>query len=175
MDVEISPEVTKAVEDVMSDVAPKVVEEFIQQLRRQISPEQIKEKAQQLLDSEELRKEVAVRQVFLTLDLYEIQMANWVDILKTTKESLDEVLRLKAISIKAANEETKKLREVDLAEVALNKARAEEDWDIALLRFKKVRGHLFGAIIILVLGIFVGQTIASFQPAAKCPPIQRKK
>jgi hypothetical protein len=163
MEVKIPEEVTEAINDALKDVAPDAVKAYIQQLRRHISPEEIREKATQLLDSEELRKEVAVQQVFLTLDLYEIQMANWADILKSTKESLEEVLALRVVEIKAANEKARVLREVELAEVLLHKTRAEEDWDIALLRFRKIKGHLIVGALLLVLGVFIGQAVESYR------------
>jgi ABC-type oligopeptide transport system substrate-binding subunit len=167
MKVEIPQEVSEAINDALKDVAPNAVKDYIQQLRRHISTEEIKEKATQLLDSEELRKEVAVQQVFLTLDLYEIQMANWADILKSTKESLEELLSLRVVEIKAANEKTRVLREVELAEVLLHKTRAEEDWDIALLRFRKIKGHLIVGALLLVLGVFIGQAIESARHSAQ--------
>jgi ABC-type oligopeptide transport system substrate-binding subunit len=176
MEVKIPEEVTEAINDAFKDVAPDAVKAYIQQLRRHISPEEIREKATQLLDSEELRKEVAVQQVFLTLDLYEIQMANWADILKSTKESLEEVLSLRVVEIKAANEKARVLREVELAEVLLHKTRAEEDWDIALLRFRKIKGHLIVGALLLVLGVFIGQAIESARhPAQVVHPKGQKK
>jgi hypothetical protein len=170
--VEIPQEVTEAINDALKDVAPNAVKDYIEQLRRHISSEEIQKKAKELLDSEELRKEVSVHQVFLTLDLYQIQMANWADILKSTKESLEEVLTLRAVEIKASNEKTRVLREVELAEVLLHKTRAEEDWDIALLRFRKVKGHLIVGALLLVLGVFIGQTIESARPPS--PSINHK-
>jgi hypothetical protein len=167
MEVKIPEEVTEAINDALKDVAPDAVKDYIQQLRRHISPEEIREKATQLLDSEELRKEVAVQQVFLTLDLYEIQMANWADILKSTKESLEEVLALRVVEIKAAKEKARALREVELAEVLLHKTRAEEDWDIALLRFRKIKGHLIVGALLLVLGVFIGQAVESTRHPAQ--------
>jgi hypothetical protein len=176
MEVKIPEEVTEAINDALKDVAPNAVKDYIQQLRRHISPEEIREKATQLLDSEELRKEVAVQQVFLTLDLYEIQMANWADILKSTKESLEEVLALRVVEIKAAKEKARALREVELAEVLLHKTRAEEDWDIALLRFRKIKGHLIVGALLLVLGVFIGQAVESYRHPVQVinPKGQRK-
>jgi hypothetical protein len=174
--IEIPEEVAQAIDEVLKDVGPKAVEDYMQQLRQHISPEEIREKAVQLLSSDELRKQVAVQQVFLTLDLYEIQMANWADILKTTKEALEEVLALQAIEIKAANEKTRALREVELAEVLLRKTRAEEDWDIALLRLSKVKVHLIIGALLLVLGMFLGQAIESHKTPIQTvhPKVQKK-
>jgi hypothetical protein len=176
MKVEIPQEVSEAINDALKDVAPTAVKDYIEQLRRHISPEEIREKATELLDSEELRKEVAVQQVFLTLDLYEIQMANWADILKSTKESLEEVLALRMVEIKSANEKTRVLREVELAEVLLHKTRAEEDWDIALLRFRKIKGHLIVGSLLLVLGVFIGQAVEGYRhPVQSVHPKGQKK
>jgi hypothetical protein len=176
MKVEIPQDVEKAIADALKDVGPNAVQDYIQQVRRHISPEEIREKAMQLLDSEELRKQVAVQQVFLSLDLYEIQMANWGDILKSTKESLEEVLALRVLEIKSANEKARVLREVELAEVLLHKTKAEEDWDIALLRFRKIKGHLIVGALLLVIGVFIGQAVEGYKnPVQTIHPKGSKK
>lgn len=155
----------EAVDATMRQALIQVIDTVYNQMRSLISVKDIRVTGTELLHSEDLRKEMSVRQAFLTLDLYEIQRANWSDLLSEEKERLEEVLALRKIEIKASNEKIRLLREVELAEVALNKAKAEEDWDIALLRFRKIRGHLFVGAILLVAGIFLGQAIAFTQQA----------
>lgn len=173
--LEITEETTQAIGLVVKNFLPQAVDEIFEQLRSHISPEQIRAKAKELLESEELRKEVSVRQVFLTLDLDEIQRANWADILNETKEQTEQVLELRKLEIKAANEKIRVLREVDLAEVTLNKARAEQDFDIALLRFRKIKGHIFLAAVFLVVGLFLGQAISSVNPGQQPTPVKVQK
>jgi hypothetical protein len=153
----------EAVDATMRQALIQVIDTVYNQMRSLISVKDIRVTGTELLHSEDLRKEMSVRQAFLTLDLFEIQRANWADLLSEEKERLDEILALRKVEIKASEVKIKKLREVELAEVALNKAKAEEDWDIALHRFRKVKGHLFVGAILLVAGFFLGQAIASFQ------------
>jgi hypothetical protein len=147
------------VEATVKDGLSQVVEAVYNQMRSLISVSDIRAKGLELLNSEDLRKEMSVRQAFLTMDLYQIQMSNWVDILQETKDFLDEILALRKVEIKAEAKKLQLLREVQLAEVAVHKAKAEEDWDIALLRFRKIKGHLFLGAVLLVAGVFIGQAI----------------
>ena len=159
----------EAIGATMRQALSQVVETVYQQMRTQISVKDIRETGIELLKSEDLRTEMSVHQAFLTMDLYEIQRQNWADLLKSDKESLNEVLALRKAEINSLKEKERLFREVELAEIEVHKRRAEEDWDIALLRFHKIKGHLFAGAIILVAGIFIGQAINSIMQPAPQP------
>lgn len=149
----------QAIDATVRQAMLQVVDTIYNQMKSLISVPEIRKRSQELIDCEDLRKEMSVRQSFLTMDLYEIQRSNWADILNSYEERLKEVLALRKTEIKASQEKLRLLREVELAEVALHKAKAEENFDIALLRFRKIKGHLFFGALLLVLGIFLGQFI----------------
>jgi hypothetical protein len=159
----------EAVDSAMRQALAQVIDTVYNQMRSQISVKDIRETGMQLIESEDLRQEMSIHQAFLTMDLYQIQLTNWVDILKTTKDSLDEVLALRKVEIKALQEKNRLLREVELAEVALVKAKAEEDWDIALLRFRKIKGYLIVGVFLLVFGVLVGQVIEGMKRDSQVP------
>jgi hypothetical protein len=163
------------IESTVKEGMTQVVAAVYNQMRSLISVKDIRAAGLELLNSEDLRKEMSIRQASLTMELYQIQMTNWVDILQETKDFLDEVLALRRLELHSLEEKNRLLREVELAEVALAKAKAEEDWDIALLRFRKVKGHLIVGAILLTVGIFLGQFIESVKHGTPPPHAKVQK
>jgi len=152
----------EAIDYVAREASALAVREVFDALRADVSTQRIRETARKLIESGELRAEVSTQQTFLTLDLYQIQLTNWRDIVASDKEALEELLALRKEEVKSLQVKNKLLREVELAEVQLAKAKSEEDFDIAMLRLSKIRGHLIMGAILLVLGVFIGQAIEGF-------------
>jgi hypothetical protein len=152
----------EAIDYVAREASAMAVREVFDALRADISTQRIRETARKLIESGELRAEVSTQQTFLTLDLYQIQLTNWRDIVASDKEALEELLALRKEEVKSFQVKNELLRKVELAEVQLAKARSEENFDIAMFRFRRVKGHLIVGAILLVVGVFVGQTIEGF-------------
>jgi flagellar biosynthesis component FlhA len=167
----------QAIDEVVQKSQAMAIADVYRHLRSRIDVKKIIQTAHQLvrLDSDELRAEMAQYQTFLTLDLDEIQRSNWRDILKSDKESLEELLALRREEVKSLQAKVKYTREVELAEVQLAKAKSEQDFDIAMLRLHKVKGHLIAGLIILVVGIFVGQAVEGFNRDRSTPPPKTQK
>lgn len=161
----------QSIDEVVQKSQAMAIADVYRHLRSRIDVKKIIQTAHQLvrLDSDELRAEMAQYQTFLTLDLDEIQRSNWRDILKSDKEKLEEILALRREEVKGLQAKVKYTREVELAEVQLAEAKAQQDFKIAVFRFHKIQGHLIAGLILLVMGIFVGQAVERFNRDRSAP------